>query len=242
MRTILLCALLTQASMAEFVRLESGKQAKASEVNGNFEYLSSRLDSLVKALGTKDSAIQRLSATRWSDTVSALRAEIVRLDTTRQIPKGTIAAFLSEPESDGYLPNSAKSWILAAGQADVNGVKIPDLRGQFLRGVDYIVTGRAATGLDPDGTRKAGTTQNDAFQGHWHQNFRGSEKYSVLWRSGNGAGTGGGLAAGTTQNDVNSFGSITITTPVADTVNGTPRTDSETRPKNVAVYWYVKVK
>lgn len=231
MRTILLCALLTQASMAEFVRLESGKQAKASEVNGNFEYLSSRLDSLVKALGTKDSAIQRLSATRWSDTVSALRAEIVRLDTSRQIPKGTIAAFLSEPESDGFLPNSGKSWLLAAGQADVNGLKIPDLRGQFLRGADYIVTGRAATNFDPDGLRKAGSLQLDAFQGHWHQ---------AMVRTINDA-TDAPSCKGQ-QNDRPIYNNSMVRHAVNDSINGDPRTAKETRPRNVAVYWYVKVK
>jgi hypothetical protein len=130
--------------------------------------LAARIDSLAKALGAKDTVIQRLSSPRWSDSMASLRADVVRLDTTRQIPKGTIAAFLSEPESDGFLPNSGKSWLLAAGQAEVNGMTIPDLRGQFLRGADYIVTGRAATGLDADGTRKPGSLQSDAFQGHWH--------------------------------------------------------------------------
>lgn len=234
MRLIVLCAMFSQLASAEFIRLEAGKTAKASEVNGNFEFLAARLDSLVKALNAKDTVIQRLSASRWSDTVAALRAEVVRLDTTRQIPKGTIAAFLSEPESDGYLPNSGKSWLLAAGQPEVNGTKIPDLRGLFLRGADYVVTGRAATNLDPDGLRKAGSGQPDAFQGHWHQ---------MMWQNniGNWGGSGPGYydynAASLTTKGRNN-----VREAITDSTNGNPRIASETRPKNMAVYWYVKVK
>ncbi|MBK9576214.1 MAG: hypothetical protein IPK50_23835 [Fibrobacterota bacterium] len=234
MRFLLLCAIIAHSASAEFVKLEAGKSAKASEVNGNFEFLAARLDSLVRALNAKDTVIQRLSSSRWSDTVAALRAEVVRLDTTRQIPKGTIAAFLSEPESDGYLPGSGKSWLLAAGQPEVNGTRIPDLRGLFLRGADYVVTGRAATGYDPDGIRKAGSGQADAFQGHWHQ---------MMWQN----KIGGWGVDGTGFYDYNgasltSKGRNNVRDAITDSANGNPRTASESRPKNVAVYWYVKVK
>ncbi|MEK7391794.1 MAG: hypothetical protein AAB214_04430 [Fibrobacterota bacterium] len=283
MRSILAVFAISALSQAQLVTFTSGSPAKAAEVNGNFTYLQARMDSLAKALASKDSVIRALQkAPSWSDSLAGLKSRIdsvsavraqVRLDSLVKalqskdtaiaalksapswgdsltkigkrldagIPKGTIAAFLTAPGTDTYLPNSDQSWVVAAGQSAVNGLTIPDLRGQFLRGIDLAATGAKDTAYDPAGKRSAGNQQADAFQGHWHQNFDAA--YTTLYRYGAGsAGTGAGFAAGKTDTDVNSFSGVLIKTPVSDMANGTPRIAPETRPKNVAVYWYTKVK
>lgn len=96
-------------------------------------------------------------------------------------------------------------------------------RGRFLRGIDN------GAGNDPDGTRVAGNTQADAFQGH---NVAPSNGWSTFWASGgsgsgrwpNGTGWGGSPDTSPLQG-----------MPVSNGSDGTPRTANETRPKNVSV-------
>lgn len=99
-------------------------------------------------------------------------------------------------------------------------------RGRFLRGLDPDGT------TDADGLRIAGSTQEDAFQGHRHaMQFSTATPveawtvdYNVGATFGRGANGGG-----------SNYGTMRIADPIADLVNGTPRISSETRPKNVAV-------
>jgi microcystin-dependent protein len=93
---------------------------------------------------------------------------------------------------------------------------LPDLRGYFLRG----------SGTNADGTVGAafGTKQADAFQGHIHP-------YSIMNAAGFtfAAGWGGQILGSNTG------------LPVTDGANGTPRTAAETRPKNIAMLFCIKV-
>ncbi len=101
-------------------------------------------------------------------------------------------------------------------------------RGRFLRGID-------STGTN-DSVRTAGNTQEDAFQGHKHQFSRnmvavaGVDSYYDYSSS-----TASSL-------DANYYdgASIMNAAPVTDGTNGTPRTATETRPKNVAVLFCQK--
>ena len=105
---------------------------------------------------------------------------------------------------------------------------LPDLRGQFLRGLDDTGT------IDPDGVnRTVGSLQSDAFQGHWHQ-------YSS---SGHNADFVAGSIIVDYQNSPSGgYGPVDrVRAPVTDGMNGTPRTKSETRPTNVAVSFIIKV-
>ena len=98
-------------------------------------------------------------------------------------------------------------------------IKLPDLRGEFIRGWDN------SRGIDS--SRKNASYQDDAFQGHRH-----SVSHNAATSSGaNGAGASPLLIAPAT---------ITIGDPTTDTTNGTPRTAAETRPRNVTALYCIK--
>lgn len=96
---------------------------------------------------------------------------------------------------------------------------LPDLRGEFIRGWD--------DGRGVDTGRVFGTAQSDAFQGHWHA--------TTLYQTNAGGGTGIGTAQNTPV-----VATSSITDPTPNDVNGTPRTASETRPRNVAMLACIK--
>jgi len=98
---------------------------------------------------------------------------------------------------------------------------IPDLRGYFVRGW--------ANAGSVDSGRAFGSTQQDAFQGHYHTLFGGN------------ASVQSGSANNCMRSDA---GSATTAwqaqTTITNGVNGTPRIDSETRPVNVALMYCIK--
>jgi len=95
---------------------------------------------------------------------------------------------------------------------------LPDLRGEFPRGWD--------DGRGVDSGRAIGTAQDDAFQGHWHIVQQGANTggSTSLTRLASGTGTSAAL----------------VKDPVTDGTNGTPRTATETRPRNVALLACIK--
>lgn len=125
------------------------------------------------------------------------------------VPAGTIAAF--------NLDSCPTGWTLADGS---NGT--PDLRGQFVRGIDV-----GATGVDPDGERTLGDSQGDAIGSHTHTFNMG------------GSGGWGGLGP---QNNYAQTSWISGAGQVDDgfTTTGTVGASSETRPKNVALLYCMK--
>ena len=100
---------------------------------------------------------------------------------------------------------------------------VPDLRGEFIRGWD--------NGRGIDAGRAIGSFQIDTQQGHRHEPLGGGN-FAVS--------TAGTFAFQTIQTI--SPGSFVATTgdPVSDGTNGTPRTSSETRPRNVALMYCIK--
>ncbi len=143
----------------------------------------------------------------------SLSSSKINLNFSIAAPEGLIAPF--------YLDGCPSGWAPADG---TNGT--PDLRGVFVRGRDSV--GIGAAGNDPSGSRSIGNLQGDAFQGHYHSTFIDSA---------NGATTGG---AGNLVNNGNETLSNITRQAVTDGTNGTPRTSSETRPKNVALTYCMR--
>lgn len=130
-----------------------------------------------------------------------------------------------------YTTSDSGGTTRATTGLTVNGVtggrylKLPDLRGYTLRGVD---TGNLR---DPAGsTRGLGSAQLDAFQGHWH------EVHAQI--------LGGSIVAYASNNVYGStffnIPGVNARTPITDGTNGTPRTAIETRMVNVNCYFSIR--
>jgi len=156
--------------------------------------------------------------------------------TNQTCPNGTLPADGSSVDP-GVYPKLAQLYKTT-----------PDLRGQFLRGIDYAQTGtnNGPSFIDPDRGGVGGsplltdqnplayeiTYQQDSLQGHAHQ-------VSLPSMFVNRVGFG-------TSNNVFDQ-AFNIDSPVVGTSNpvasgyGTPRVGSETRPVNVAVLYCITV-
>jgi microcystin-dependent protein len=101
-------------------------------------------------------------------------------------------------------------------------IKLPDLRGEFIRGWDN------SRGIDA--SRKNASYQDDAFQGHRHSITSEAQK---TINGGSFTHTGGSQI-------VDAAASVVVGDPTTDTTNGTPRTAAETRPRNVTALYCIK--
>ncbi len=158
------------------------------------------------------------------------------------IPYAGTPASLAKIESAGFLlcdgrqiPSSTYkelAEVLGAGWQNAEGAvsfRLPDLRGLFIRGVDFSpnVT-NASTGNDPDKGRQVGTLQEDALMDHIH---------TIEARTASALGNERGvLNAGGAP-----VGTIRTAPPTVDTAERGSQVYAsrrETRPKNVSV-WYI---
>jgi len=185
------------------------------------------------------------------------------------IPSGVIFPFAGTTAPYGYLIGDGRpvaiaeypTLFAAIGYAHGNGTtnsdgtpsgftsathfNLPDPRGRFMRGVDGLA------GVDPDKASRTasrtgantgntvGSVQADAMQGHRHS-FGGSN-----FSTADGSNPPANYL--TTHSVRDSAASATMNAqdyvrdPAIDGLNGTPRTTSESRPKNLNVNYIVKV-
>lgn len=147
-------------------------------------------------------------------------------------PVGAVGDVIASllPADKFAAQHSNETWVLADGR-DVSGSKyasltgnpkVPDLRGLFLRGIN---AGRKDQYADPDGERAPGSVQLDALQDHNHpMNMNPRNDWPT---------SGGGV----TRVPATAEGPLTRNT-------GSPmgaRVADETRGKNAAVYYYVRI-
>jgi hypothetical protein len=154
-------------------------------------------------------------------------------------PSGFLAANGTSESATTYvnLANTYKSGTayIWGGTVASGLFNLPDLRGVFVRGVDYSAAG-AVSGRDPDGQRSVGSYQVDGIGPHSHSIYDPGHTHQDRWiNTTNGGGTGyyggGGNVAGLpsgvgyTNISINNSGSGII---------------AETRPKNVGILYCIK--
>jgi hypothetical protein len=195
----------------------------------NFGYPITKIDndSTMAANSANYLATQQAIVTYIQNALNAINAST--------IPVGTVFWRAANIAPSGYLiaDGSLVSTTTYANLFAVIGYAyggtgssfaIPDLRGQFIRGID---NGR---GVDP--SRGFGTTQTDAFQGHYHVPLTNQ---TTFWGD-----ASGGPQQGRPTGGGGYYLNRTTGSPVSDGSNGIPRTASETRPINVALLPIIK--
>ncbi len=153
-------------------------------------------------------------------TLGALALTTAPLSVHAQLPEGMVAAW---HEQFPGTPTLSAGWTPLDGglvtdpSSPYFGQSMPtwNLDGRFLRGASL-----------------SGLLQDDAFQGHHHDIAHTAQEIR----------SGPSIWDGTifSQRDRPNLASVLVLDPISDGVNGTPRTASETRPKNMAVRWIMK--
>jgi len=171
-------------------------------------------------------------------------------DITSIYPIGTIISSMLDFDSFNKLTNNNENtgadvwsfkskWAPCDGRpvggskynvwAGAVGANAPDLRGVFLRGLNQFApdepTSVSANQKDPE-TKKAGEFQNDDLKSHTH-----TLKIPQFYGSSATPAGGPGVAG-------NNY--LTYTTSTQTTGDATHPGD-ETRPKNVSIYYYIRI-
>ncbi|MEE6128382.1 hypothetical protein V2E39_13390 [Chryseobacterium arthrosphaerae] len=172
----------------------------------------------------------------------------------KELPLGTIiSSFLNFEQFNTVTKNNEKSpggiwtsnkskWAPADGRPVPNSkfqtltsqTQVPDLRGMFLRGLNIFDPFQPVPNItvdkgDPD-NRIVGSFQPDTFQGHRHINSDNLAE-NIGKESPNTPKQRMNVTGASPQNSAGKF----------DAGFGTPRISSETRPKNISVFYYIKI-
>lgn len=194
---------------------------------GVVEKVRRRIDELAKtAVATNATSTISNAIAKELPQLKNISPEQIREDLSRTLPVGSVTASILPPDDYYRLANregTPATWQLADGSTatgtqygKISGrATVPDLRGKFLRGLNVGLTGETA---DPDLNREVGSYEADALRSHEHT-------YSDAFTGGSGSGiqAGGSYPRNTSTRLTESFGG------------------AETRPKNVAVYYYIKI-
>jgi hypothetical protein len=139
-------------------------------------------------------------------------------------PTGSLPANGSAVSRTTYAGLFTKIGTVHGGGDGSTTFNLPDLRGEFVRGLD--------SGRGVDSGRTLGSAQSDAFQGHWH---------NVEYPNGGGGGvriTQPVASSVTTAPWV--WTDSKATGVITNGANGVPRIASETRPRNKALLYCVQ--
>ena len=175
------------------------------------------------------------------------------------IPSGVVFPFAGTAAPYGYLicdgravsrtdyPDLFLTLGTSHGQGDVSTTfNLPDYRGRFLRGVDGLAgndpdkAGRAAANTGGNTGNSVGSVQGDTVQSHAHISgiYGIGSGYSVYGDASVAAGNRFGTSSGSS---VSPYTGGPVSDATSSNIGGTPRTSSESRPKNVNVNYIIKV-
>lgn len=221
---------------------QSGKSGALIAVVGA---VASVLVAFITTWGTIKATENKLEATQ--EKVSDVAETAGQLRKDLGVPLGTVIASVLVPSDfsqvvgdDAVFHPEKSKWAPADGR-DVGRSSYgritdretaPDLRGLFLRGLNSFDSNRPsrADGFQDPENRTVISLQMDAFQGHFH-------------RLENGTAVLRNVTTRETRNGTGTWDSSTLQVkePISDGENGNPRIGAETRPKNTAVYYYIKI-
>ena len=204
-------------SKAKAAEREIDSYLEKSKNSASLASSESTLDKIAEKLGTSQDFLNKVSI-------------------SKELPVGTVISSMVQPHV--FLStNTGKYWLPSDGRAvpktslyyKLTGqANLPDLRGMFLRGVNQFEKGTHRTDgrEDPINDREAGSYQADEFKSHQHvANMEiGAEPISGRAQAREAAGAHGRIGTMYTSNGlINLSGG------------------EETRPKNIAVYYYMKI-
>lgn len=171
---------------------------------------------------------------------SSIQAQIdaaVAAASSSNLPAGMIITVANSSAPTGFLKANGSA-VSRTTYADLftaigtsygsgNGsttFNVPDLRGEFVRGWDD------SRGVDSG--RSLGSSQADAFQGHYHK---------LTSENGTQVDIGNvNLGSGGSGREVNTGTADAVREALTDGTNGAPRTAAETRPRNIALLYCIK--
>lgn len=196
------------------------------------KYIDDTIKEKLDVKTLKEFEENKIKAEQNMNEAEGILEEILRLKKIANLPVGTIVASMLEPskfaEAVGDPNRKINEWQLADGKpiaatsryGQLSGkTKTPDLRGMFLRGMNE---GRKDGKQDPEQNRTAGHYQSDALQEHGHV----TDATEWNWNKQGNAG----------------YTSQAKNAPSSSVRNVTgANVEVETRPKNVAVYFYIKI-
>ncbi len=255
-KTVLTLSLTATILLAEDVNptlttFQAGTPVNVNEVNGNFESLK---QGILDLQSKYDLVVQSLQT-----TVTTLESEIASLESENRslessvVPVGTIVSSMLDfyqfaptvGESVSFSATNSK-WSPADGRSisgsayhtSTGNSTAPDLRGMFLRGLNSIDSQSRDDGnQDPDGdNRTAGDYQEDKYKKHGHNIAKGS--YGIVL-----AGIDLNYGPNAVYSHYRYNGGNTFSSPTDSDTAKAIETDghTETRPKNSAVYYYIKI-
>lgn len=213
--------------MSIITRRQKGSALTYNEMDDNMEYLLRN--------NTANNII-------YDNSVSDLNANNVQSaidEVATGTPPGAVLYFARQTAPTGWLlaNGAAVSRTTYARLFEAVGTlygtgdgsttfNLPDLRGEFIRGWD--------NGRGVDSGRTFGTSQLDAFQGHFH-NLKTDNGIQIALDGGGGTGTLNLRADGAPASPLGQAQEV-----LTNGVDGTPRTAPETRPRNVALLACIK--